>query len=901
MSRTIRMTPAGRLIAEGAPDAVPELDEERETQLDAAFARSSPDGLLLLATSAFDCPLPAAMVYWRDFARRCFHALCHASEDGAPQWERLDPPSDSWAELIAEAPPMRGLEYLAEQTLDNLWRELHAAVTSAAKAHPEGPEAYLRGVNPLLRLLGRVTFHLAENKRDPQRPFAFLATYTHRVSAKAKLQHRPLAQALKEYAGAKDQVRLKALLAPVQAAAEKSPLVRELLDSKALFQPQAWSIRQAYRFLREAGPMEEAGLVVRLPDWWSARRPTRPQVRVQLGEKKPRDLGEGSLLDFSVDVALDGEPLSEEERRQILEATDGLALLRGKWVEVDPQQLQAALAHWELLASDRPDGVTFIEGMRLLAGAAANGEAEEEGAAADWSRIVAGDWLRETLSTLRDPQRVASLTPGADLNATLRPYQCDGVRWLWFMTRLGLGGCLADDMGLGKTIQVIDLLLHLKRQGGPRSDRPSLLVAPASLVGNWRSELERFGPSLRVFYLHRSETDAESIQRIGEQPQRELSHYDLVVTTYNLARQSPWLHKTPWRLAVLDEAQAIKNASSAQTKAVKKLDALVRLALTGTPVENHVGDLWSIFDFCCPGLLGSATQFKTYVKRLNRRQDAEAFGSLRRLVRPYILRRLKTDPNIVPDLPDKTEMRVECGLSKKQAALYEQALADLAARLENAEGIARHGLVLGALMQFKQICNHPALYLRGASFTPEESGKFARLAQICETLIERQEKMLVFTQFQSLCDPLAEFLAGVFGRPGLTLHGKTAVRRRSDLVKQFQQDGGPPFLVISLKAGGSGLNLTAASHVVHFDRWWNPAVENQATDRAFRIGQKKNVLVHKFVCRGTVEERIDLMIRDKLDLADRLLDQGAEAALTEMSDDALLRFVSLDLNRATGE
>jgi len=589
-----------------------------------------------------------------------------------------------------------------------------------------------------------------------------------------------------------------------------------------------------------------------------------------------------------------------------------LVLLRGKWVEVDRQRLQQALDHWQQLQSDSPDGISFLQGMRLLAGTQLEAESED-GDAADWSQVVAGQWLRDTLQTIRDPARVDDLQPGADLRATLRPYQADGVRWLWFMTGLGLGACLADDMGLGKTIQVIDLLLQLKRRGGStaqRGSRPSqgvntrqvsLLVVPASLVGNWKQELERFGPSLRAFYAHRSECEADQLAALAASPRDVLADYDVVVTTYGLARRSPWLGQVPWRLAVLDEAQAIKNPSSTQTKAVKKLNAGGRIVLTGTPVENHLGDLWSLFDFCCPGLLGSASQFKAFVKRLDKQQDAEAFGALRRLVRPYILRRMKTDPAIVPDLPEKTEMRADCGLSKKQAALYERAVDDLAERLKSADGMARRGLVLSVLMQLKQICNHPAQYLGYGTYPPRESGKFERLASICESIVERQEKLLVFSQFQAVCQPLAEHLAGVFGRTGLVLTGQTAVRKRTDLVRQFQDEAGPPFFVISLKAGGSGLNLTAASHVVHFDRWWNPAVENQATDRAFRIGQRRNVLVHKFVCRGTVEERIDRMLRDKQQLADKLLNESGETMLTEMSDDELLRFVAIDLNRATAE
>ncbi|HTN75615.1 MAG TPA: DEAD/DEAH box helicase, partial [Pirellulaceae bacterium] len=430
---------------------------------------------------------------------------------------------------------------------------------------------------------------------------------------------------------------------------------------------------------------------------------------------------------------------------------------------------------------------------------------------------------------------------------------------------------------------------------------PSLLVVPASLIGNWHQELARFAPSLSVLIAHRSESSVETLERIAADPARELGKFDLIITTYGGVRRQGWLTKMKWSLAVLDEAQAIKNAGSSQTKNVKQIAAVGRIVLTGTPVENQLGDLWSLFDFCSPGLLGTAAQFKQFVKRLNRQQDSHAFGPLRRLVRPYILRRLKTDPGIVPDLPDKTEMRAECGLSKKQAVLYESTVEDLAERLASAEGIARRGLVLTTLMQLKQICNHPDQYLARATFLPTESGKFARLMQVCEPIAERQEKVLVFTQFQSLTQPLADYLATIFGQRGLVLHGGTPVRKRGELVREFQNDAGPPFFVISLKAGGSGLNLTAASHVIHFDRWWNPAVENQATDRAFRIGQKRNVLVHKFVCRGTLEERIDEMLAGKQALADRILSDSGETRLTELSDDALLRFVSLDINRAAAD
>lgn len=937
MNLRICVSPHGRLLCEPIADeagdssgTAAELTDGSARLLCESFRQSSAEGLLLLAEPRVAETLPPDLLFWREDARRFFQAVCQLDEErladfaAAKSGSSLQKQDDlALAVLIAEAPPMRGLEYLTPEVLRRLWDELAELVRRRGAETDGGLPAFLRAVNPFQHLLGRVTFHLAENKRDESRPFAFMATYSHRMSARAAVQHLPLAQALKQYAGERDQAKLAELLAPVRAAADGSAVVKELLASRALFQPQAWPISQAYRFLREVPAMEQSGLVVRVPDWWKARKPPRPQVQVRIGDQRSSQIGADGLLDFSVDLALDGELLSDAERKKLLAATDGLLLLRGKWVEVNRDQLQEALSHWQQLQNQQAGGIDFLKGMRLLAGAPLDADDTSVDVTADWVGITAGDWLRETLEQLRDPSGVVGCSPGEGLNATLRPYQTDGVRWLWFMTRLGLGACLADDMGLGKTIQVIDLLLRLqdgsKTIGRISPIRPikpasvsSLLIVPASLVGNWKLELARFAPQLKCFFAHRSECDAETLDRVAKKPAGELKDFDLVVTTYTLARKADWITAMRWKLVVLDEAQAIKNVSSAQTKAVKKLDAAGRIVLTGTPVENQLGDLWSLFDFCCPGLLGSAKQFKDFVKRLNKQQDAHAYGALRRLVQPYILRRMKTDPNIVPDLPEKTEMRAECGLSKKQAALYEQLVDDLAKQLKKAKearesgeagDMQRRGLVLSMLMKLKQVCNHPSQYLAQPEFAADDSGKFLRLAQICQPIAERQEKMLVFTQFQSVCEPLATYLGEVFGQPGLVLHGGVPVGKRKELVRRFQEEDGWPFFVISVKAGGTGLNLTAASHVVHFDRWWNPAVENQATDRAFRIGQKRNVLVHKFVCRGTLEERIDQMIRDKQELADQVLGAKSEGEtlLTEMSDRELLKFVALDITRAAEE
>jgi SNF2 family DNA or RNA helicase len=421
---------------------------------------------------------------------------------------------------------------------------------------------------------------------------------------------------------------------------------------------------------------------------------------------------------------------------------------------------------------------------------------------------------------------------------------------------------------------------------------------PASLIPNWRAELAKFAPSIRAMVAHSSEVDVKKASL-----KNDFDQHDLVITTYTMLTRLASLREHIWDMVILDEAQAIKNAGARQTKAVKELTCSTRIALSGTPIENRLSDLWSLFDFLNPGLLGPAKQFSDYVKKIDKGDEPGGYAPLRKLIQPYILRRLKTDKSIIADLPDKTEMKAFCTLTKQQAKLYQQAVEQMGRELElNAEGIKRAGLVLTYLMRFKQICNHPAQLMGDGDWSAELSGKFDRLGEICTELASRQQRVLVFTQFREMTDPLAEYLKDVFDAPGLVLHGSTSIDKRREMVEQFQRDDGPPFFVLSIKAGGTGLNLTAAANVIHFDRWWNPAVENQATDRAFRIGQKQNVMVHQFVCRGTVEERIDALIEEKIGLSNELLGgAGAEKMLTDMNDKDLLNFVSLDLKRATGE
>jgi len=876
-----------------------------------AFASGAGAGLLHLGAGEVSTTLPPALGFWRDFAVRYVTALCaqpDLDQSGSgyksattPGLVFALPPDAELAAIAATAPPMTGAEYLDSGVLRELWLALDAAFTARVAKARTSVQDVLHAFNPAWHTVGRVHFHLAENRNDPDAPFAFLATFTHGLSAHGTPQHLPLGQALRDYAGAANKNRLLSLLLPVQRAAEQCPWLKSMVDEGEIFHPLRWTPREALALLRDLPALEQSGVVVRVPAQWRNGRPPRPTVTATVGGKTTGGIGLDALLDFRVDVTLDGETLTPAEIASLLDSMDGLALLRGRWVEVDRERLRGMMDQFRQIdRTAAKNGVSFAEAMRMLAGADPRPDAASDAESREWSTVVAGPWLAQTLHALRGPEALARVDPGRSLHGSLRPYQTVGVNWLHFLSSLGLGACLADDMGLGKTIQVLALLLVLKNQHRPtqrRALRPSLLVVPASLIGNWASELARFAPGLSVMVAHPSSTPMETLKSIDAD---RLGTTDLVITTYQSVRTIPWMADLDWDLVVLDEAQAIKNPGAQQTRAVKALRARARIAMTGTPVENRVGDLWSIFDFINPGLLGSAKQFTALTKRLAGRQH-NAYGPLRELVRPYILRRLKTDRAVITDLPDKTEVNAYCLLSRAQAALYEQAVRDLRKRLEQAEGIERRGVVLASLMRLKQICNHPSQWLGDGSWAAADSGKWARLTEVAEVIAARQEKVLVFTQFREITEPLRAHLGALFGRPGLVLHGGTAVKARRELVRRFQDDERVPFFVLSLKAGGSGLNLTAASHVVHFDRWWNPAVEDQATDRAFRIGQTRNVLVHKFVCRGTVEERIDELIASKRGLARDLLEGGADLMLTEMKDEDLLQLVALDVNAALRE
>ena len=892
------LSPSLRIdVHSGSPDDGPGLRAAVQQRILKAFNTGRGHGVLHLGAGELSTELHTTLAYWRDVGRAFMAGVCGSIDPLAPESLVVPPPPPEPGELEAlaqAAPPMRGAELITPSMLGDLWYEIGEALDTESARFKDGVQGYLKEQNSVWNIVGRVCFHLAENKRDPEYPFAFIATYLHKLSKQARPRHLPLGQALKDYAGARNRRKLLALLSPLARATEQSDFIRELVDSGDVYHPLSWTAGEAHRFLCEIPLYEQAGLVVRMPDWWSAKSRPRPRVSVSVGGKAPSKLGMDALLNFDVKLTLDGKSLSPKEAEALLASSEGLVLIKGKWVEVDREKLEEVLNQWRDVQKQAQAGrVSFGEAMRMLAGAQLDGDEADgaEDARPQWSEVIAGKWLSARLDALRSPQLQAEIEANAGLRGELRPYQKLGVQWLWTLRGMELGGCLADDMGLGKTIQVLGVfsLSRSKKEKGT-----DLLVVPASLIDNWRLEFERFAPGLNVLIAHPSHIPSPELKGL---PAKKVDAHHAVITTYGTVMRTEWMKSYSWRNVILDEAQAIKNPGAKQTRAVKALDSKWRLALTGTPVENRLGDLWSIFDFLDPGLLGSAKAFSGFCKSMASGKQG-GYAPLRRLVQPYILRRLKTDKTVIADLPDKTEVNAYCLLSKSQAALYEQSVDEMRKVIEELEGIERRGVVLAFLMRFKQICNHPSQWLGDGDYEPEDSGKFSRLRELCESIAARQDKVLVFTQFREMTEPLVGFLAEVFGRRGLMLHGGTPVKKRQGLVKKFQEDEGVPFMVLSLKAGGTGLNLTAASHVIHFDRWWNPAVENQATDRTFRIGQKKNVLVHKFICRGTVEERIDELISSKQELSDEVLSGGAGSALTDMSNEQLLSLVSLDLNSA---
>ncbi|HEX2768258.1 MAG TPA: DEAD/DEAH box helicase, partial [Geobacteraceae bacterium] len=645
----------------------------------------------------------------------------------------------------------------------------------------------------------------------------------------------------------------------------------------------ALEVNGAFEFLCATAPaLEQAGFVVLLPSWWSRRGPRQRLTARAVVKGVKSAIGQGLSLDeiiqFNWELALGDETITLKELQELARLKSPLVKIRGQWIQVGAEEIKNAI---EFLKKRGGDAATAKDLLRM-----AMGQGEAPGGI-DLAGVRADGWFGELLAQLQGGVLFGELPQPAGLHGSLRPYQLRGYSWLSFLHHWGLGACLADDMGLGKTIQTLSLVVRDRETGGTA---PFLLVCPTTVIGNWQREAARFAPGLKVMAHH-------GIARVkGKSFATGVAGQDMVLISYGLLyRDLEALKKVEWRGVVLDEAQNIKNPFTKQAQAARALPASLRIALTGTPVANSVADLWSIMEFLNPGFLGGHAEFRRrFIIPIQARRDPQASRKLKQLTGPFILRRMKTDRTIISDLPEKNEMKVYTPLTREQASLYGAVTSEVMEALQGAEGIQRKGLVLATLMKLKQICNHPAQFMGDNSAIPGRSGKLARLTEMLEEALAEGDRALVFTQFFEMGEIIRRHLQDTFGREILFLHGLTSRKERDRMVERFQAEDkhAPPIFILSLKAGGTGLNLTAASHVFHFDRWWNPAVEDQATDRAFRIGQRRNVQVHKFVCAGTLEERIDDMIERKKELAGSIVGAG-EGWLTELSTDELKELFAL--------
>ncbi|MEL7508592.1 MAG: DEAD/DEAH box helicase [Cyanobacteria bacterium J06554_1] len=659
------------------------------------------------------------------------------------------------------------------------------------------------------------------------------------------------------------------------------------------------TLEAAFNFLKEsAWVLENAGYKVIVPAWWTPQGRQRAKVRLKAKGKSPAGGDDKSkryfslerLVEYQYELAIGGEKVTEKEWHQLVNAKTPLVQFRGQWMELDQDKMQQMLEFWKTHQQENPE-LSLLEFMKLTA--AGEDELEVE--------CDRKDALADMLNKLGDKGQLQPVDNPDSFDGQLREYQKRGVSWLQYLEQLGLNGCLADDMGLGKTVQVIARMVQ-EREPAKKGRRktltktiklpPTLLIAPTSVVGNWLREIEKFAPHIKAAVHHGGDRAKEA--KTFKKACRE---HDILITSFALARKDAKLFNAiEWHRIVLDEAQNIKNPKAALTKAICKFSAPHRLALTGTPIENRLLDLWSIFNFLNPGYLGTQAQFrKSFEVPIQKSNDPRQATTLKKLVEPFILRRVKTDQSIIKDLPDKVEQKLFCNLTKEQASLYEAVVKDVENQLESAEGIQRKGLILATLTKLKQVCNHPRQFLQDESeFTALRSHKLTRLTEMVEEAMEERDSLLVFTQFTELGAALEKYIRQTFHCNTYYLHGGTSRKKRESMIAEFQDpETEPSVFILSLKAGGVGITLTKANHVFHFDRWWNPSVEDQATDRAFRIGQKKNVFVHKFVAIGTLEERIDEMIEDKKKLAGAIV--GAdESWLTELDNNAFRKLISLN-------
>ena len=841
--------------------------EQKTLQYADEFAKSPYDALYEQAFRERPECFDAAGVFLFQVAESFTELLINTSGlELSREKTELNPNEETIDLLLDSVPFVLGAEFVTRTWIKRQYRKLLSVFVKQIRSYPGKVSLYFAEKNQKLHVPERVFFHLVENN-EGEFPFAFLATYATKGDG-GRVRHVPLQYAMTEYRD--ERSKLLELLSCLNKAAEFSELISGFIESGELFHPLGLTADEAYRFLNDVPALESCGILCRIPNWWK-KRYSAFAVTVKVGEKKPSMLGLDAVLHMAPSLTVSGVALTEEEICDLLNQTEGLSFIKGKWVEVNHEKLKKLLVRMKQYGGE----ITLLDALRSEMKVSTDDEDDE-------TVVTNGKWLGGLLKSLRDPRKKKNTDVPHSFCGELRPYQEVGYQWLLQMNRLGFGACLADDMGLGKTVQILAFLEALRTQN---SNGKVLLIVPASLIGNWQKEAARFTPEISVEILH-----GASAATLSDRFLQSTAY--LTITTYRMAMSIKTLEEAVWDCIILDEAQAIKNPAAKQTRQIKKLQSRMRIAMTGTPIENDLSNLWSLFDFLNKGLLGSMEEFRRFCRGLE--QKPEGYSKLKNMIAPFLLRRVKTNKKIISDLPEKLEQLDYVTLSPKQTVLYRKLIAETADKVENSDGMQRRGIVLALLLHLKQICNHPDQYLGSEEYSPAQSGKFEFLKQLAQTIAEKRERVLVFTQFKELTGHLDDYLAEVFGRRGGVIHGGVPVKERNAIVERFQSESYVPYLVLSVKAGGTGLNLTKANHVIHFDRWWNPSVENQATDRAFRIGQDKNVMVHKFVCKGSVEEKIDALITSKKELAENVIGAGGESWITEMSNDELMQLLRLE-------
>lgn len=760
--------------------------------------------------------------------------------------------------ILDNKPMCLGNEYVNEMWIKSILKKLMSIYKKEISTYRGTVDLYFTNKNNKLITPSRIYFHLVESRED-NASFAFMATYT--TKENNNIKHYPLKYALKEYRNS--LVELQELTKSLYNVSKQSQLIKKLIETGEIFSPIFINAEEAYEFLKEIELYESNGIVCRVPNWWEQRdESTLIQINI---EQKKKDgyglLSKAALISVTPEMTYNGICITKEEINQLLLQTDGLAYIKNKWVEVDKRKLQYLLDEYEKI---KEDGSTLLEVLKKYS-TMEKTDINIKFANPNWFTDIVKKNIEKNLE-LFDVSK--------EFIGELRPYQYDAYKWLLGMSQYNYGVCLADDMGLGKTVEILAFLLSYKLI----SKDNVLLIVPASLVENWKSEIKKFCPTMDYYIARKVNSSTERIKKSF-----------LTITTYQVAQKLKNIYEINWGIVILDEAQAIKNPQTKQAKSIKSLSRKMSIAMTGTPIENNLLNLWSIFDFINEGLLGTENTFR---KNYNIKSgEPENVGKLSKIIKPFILRRLKTDKNIIKDLPEKNETIIYTELTKKQIILYKKIVSEVEGTKISAENqFTQKRILLTAILHLKQVCNHPSQFIGDNEYIPEDSGKFMALKELCEIMFEKREKVLIFTQFKEITDNLNNFLEKIFKKRGFVITGDTSMSNRNKYIEDFQ-NGNIPYMILSLKAAGVGLNLTAASNVIHFDRWWNPAVENQATDRSFRIGQTRNVNVYKFMTKNTIEEIISYLIDVKVELSDSVIGNIDNNILNKLSSEQLLESI----------